>query len=65
MRIPGILSLGKDKLFSKKIINTGATKIEYLEVLDINKLIKPFKRKTLYKVFVAYYLNLTRLIDNI
>jgi pantoate--beta-alanine ligase len=50
---------------SKKIINTGATKIEYLEVLDINKLIKPFKRKTLYKVFVAYYLNLTRLIDNI
>ena len=52
-------------LMRKKIIDMGVSKIDYLEVLDVNKLVKPFKKKTLYKVFVAYYLNLTRLIDNI
>ena len=40
-------------------------KIDYIEILNINKLIKPFKKNNKYKIFFAYYLNKTRLIDNI
>ena len=47
------------------IYNLGVRKIDYIEVLDVNKLIKPFKKKRKYKIFIAYYLGSTRLIDNI
>ena len=40
-------------------------RIDYLEMLDVNKLIKPFIKKNNYKIFIAYYLGKTRLIDNI
>ena len=49
----------------KKIIELGATKIDYVEIIDINKIIKPYKRKNRYKIFIAYYLGKTRLIDNV
>lgn len=49
----------------KKILNLGAQKIEYLELLNINKLFKPYKKKINYKIFIAYYLGSTRLIDNV
>ncbi len=49
----------------KEIIKLGVRKIDYLEILDINKLIKPFKKKSLFRIFIAYYLGATRLIDNI
>ena len=50
----------------KKIIyKLGANKIDYLEILDINKAIKPHRKKKKYKIFIAYYLGSTRLIDNI
>tara|TARA_Y100000590_G_scaffold364670_1_gene423196 strand:+ start:269 stop:1078 length:810 start_codon:yes stop_codon:yes gene_type:complete len=53
------------KKLKKNIISIGANKIDYIQIFDINKIIKPFKRKKVYKVFVAYYLRTTRLIDNI
>ena len=40
-------------------------KIDYIEILNINKIIRPFKKGSKYKIFLAYYLNKTRLIDNI
>ena len=48
-----------------KILSFGSIKIDYLEVLDINKLTKPFKKTKKYKIFIAYYLGTIRLIDNI
>jgi pantoate--beta-alanine ligase len=53
------------KILKRMVYNFGASKIDYIEVLDVNKLIKPFKKKRKYKIFVAYYLGSTRLIDNI
>ena len=52
-------------LFKKEILRLGVRKIDYIEMLDINKLIKPYKRNNKYKIFIAYYLGSTRLIDNI
>jgi len=49
----------------KNIFKIGANKIDYIKLLDINKLIKPYKKKNKYKIFIAYYLGSTRLIDNI
>jgi pantoate--beta-alanine ligase len=49
----------------KKIYKLGANKIEYIQILDINKLIKPYIKNNKYKIFIAYYLGKTRLIDNI
>ena len=49
----------------RKIIELGATKIDYVKLLDINKLEKPYKKNKKYKIFIAYYLRSTRLIDNI
>ena len=49
----------------RKIFMLGARKIDYVKILDINKLTKPYKRNNKYKIFVAYYLGSTRLIDNI
>ena len=56
------ISLRKIKIYFLKI---GVRKIDYIKVLDINKLIKPYKKKNKYKIFIAYYLGKTRLIDNI
>jgi pantoate--beta-alanine ligase len=59
----------KNKFSLKKlkeiIYNIGVRKIDYIKVLDVNKLIIPFKKKRKYKIFIAYYLGTTRLIDNI
>ena len=43
----------------------GVNKIDYIEILNVNKIIKPYKKNTNYKIFIAYYLKTTRLIDNI
>ena len=48
----------------KIIIKIGANKIDYIKVLDINKIIKPYKKNNNYKIFIAYYLKSIRLIDN-
>ena len=49
----------------RKIRKLGVNKIEYIQILNINKLIKPYIKNNKYKIFVAYYLGGTRLIDNI
>ena len=43
----------------------GATKIDYVEILDINRIVRPYNKKKKLRIFVAYYLESTRLIDNI
>ena len=48
-----------------KLFELGVSKVDYIEVLDINKLIKPYGKIRKYKIFIAYYLQSTRLIDNI
>ena len=63
------VKLIKDKLFAKiikkNILKFGVGKVDYIEVIDVNRLIKPYKKKNKYKIFIAYYLGNVRLIDNI
>ena len=49
----------------KQIYKIGVSKIDYIKILDINKIIKPYIRSNKYKIFVAYYIGSVRLIDNI
>ena len=49
----------------KKILQLGASRIDYIKILDINKVIKPHKKNKKYRIFIAYYISSTRLIDNI
>ena len=53
------------KKIKNKIFQFGVKKIDYIELIDINKQTRPFKKNKEYKLFVAYYLGSTRLIDNI
>ena len=48
-----------------KILRFGIKKIDYLKILDVNKIIKPYKKKSNKKIFIAYYISHVRLIDNI
>tara|TARA_B100001250_G_scaffold382032_1_gene374837 strand:+ start:359 stop:1168 length:810 start_codon:yes stop_codon:yes gene_type:complete len=73
-KIIKLIRNNKYKLIKKKIkvnkikniiYSMKVKKIDYIEILNINKLIKPFKKVNKYKIFFAYYLNKTRLIDNI
>ena len=49
----------------KNLISLGATKIDYIENLNINDLKKNKNLKKKYKLFYAYNINNIRLIDNI
>jgi len=60
--INNYISLLKTK---KEILLLGANKIDYVSKININKIFKPYKKKSNYKVFIAYYLRSVRLIDNI
>ena len=53
------------RTIKRKISTLGATRTDYIEILNINKLIKPYKKNNKYNIFIAYYLGTTRLIDNI
>ena len=53
------------KMIKNKIFQFGVKKIDYIELVDINKQTRPFKKNKKYKLFVAYYIGSTRLIDNI
>jgi len=53
------------KKIKNKIFQFGVKKIEYIELIDVNKQTRPFKKNKKYKLFIAYYLGSTRLIDNI
>ena len=47
------------------LLKIGVSKIDYIKIIDINKIIKPYKKIKKKKIFIAYYLRKTRLIDNI
>jgi pantoate--beta-alanine ligase len=53
------------ELAKNKVLLLGAKKIEYLSMIDVNKMIKPFKKINKYKIFISYYIGKVRLIDNI
>ena len=53
------------KKIKNKIFQLGVKKIDYIELIDINKQTKPYKKNKKYILFIAYYLNSIRLIDNI
>ena len=62
------LLIANRKVYEKiknKIYKLGVRKIDYIELININKQTKPFKKNKKYKLFFAYYLGSTRLIDNI
>jgi len=52
------------KYYKSRIKKFGITKIDYLEIVDVNKMIKPYKKIKKIKIFLAYFLGSTRLIDN-
>ena len=52
------------KKIKNRILNLGASKIDYIEILNLNRIIKPFKNIKKNRIFIAYYLGDTRLIDN-
>ena len=73
-KIYKLLTNNKKKLIKKKkLINIvkkqinkfGVKKIDYIKIININKIIKPYKKIKKYRIFIAYYLRSTRLIDNI
>ena len=53
------------KTLKRKIYKFGVKRIDYIKIIDVNKLIKPYIKKNKYKIFIAYYLGTTRLIDNV
>ena len=73
-KIYKILIKKKNNLINKKstldnikkdIYKLNVRKIDYIKIFDINKIIKPYKKEKKIKIFIAYYLGKTRLIDNI
>ena len=52
-------------LFKKDLIKLGVNKIDYLEIINLKSLSRPRKLKESFNIFIAYYLNKVRLIDNI
>ena len=49
----------------KTLLKLGLEKIDYIEILNSTTLIKPKLENEKFKIFIAYYINKTRLIDNI
>ena len=49
----------------KDLINIGLTKIDYIELYNLKTFKRPKNKREKFKIFIAFYLNKTRLIDNI
>ena len=49
----------------KNVYNLGVKKIDYIQILDINKIISNHKKNKKFRIFVAYYFRSIRIIDNI
>jgi pantothenate synthetase len=49
----------------KKFYKLGVDKVDYIQMLDINKIINRHKKNKKFKIFIAYYLRSIRIIDNI
>jgi len=52
-------------MIKNKILRLGVSKIDYVKILDINRLVDKNIRSKKIRIFIAYYLRSTRLIDNI
>ena len=57
--------LFKINTIKKDLFSLGATKIDYIKNLDIKNFYKKRKLKNKFRLFIAYYINNVRLIDNI
>lgn len=55
----------KYQVFKKELISLGVNKIDYIKLYNPLSLKKPKKIKEKFKIFIAYYLDGVRLIDNI
>ena len=53
------------KNLKKKFLQLGVKRIDYIKLININKLINKNYKIKKYKIFICYYLGQTRLIDNI
>ena len=51
-------------IYIKKIKKMGADNVDYIEAINLNKILRINKKKKNYKLFIAYYLGKVRLIDN-
>ena len=67
-----IKKLTKNNIANFKIIkikdeltNLGVKKIDYIELYNLKTLKRPKNKKEKFKIFIAFYLNKIRLIDNI
>ena len=49
---------------NNKIKTLGVSKIEYLKILNIRKIVNPYRKGFQYRIFISYYINGVRLIDN-
>ena len=52
-------------IIKNQIYKLGINKIDYVELLDVNKIIKKNTKIKKYRIFIAYYIGTTRLIDNV
>ncbi len=59
------LSNFKVNELKKNLINLGIKKIDYITLHNLNTLKKPKNKKEKFNIFIAYYINKIRLIDNI
>ena len=53
------------KKIKKEILKLKISKLDYLKIININKIIKPYKKNKKFRIFIAYNLGGVRLIDNI
>ncbi len=58
------IKLNKSSII-KKLNKLGVKKIDYIECINLNTLKKPLNTNSKFNIFIAYYLNGTRLIDNV
>jgi pantoate--beta-alanine ligase len=59
-----LLNYSKANLIND-VINLGSKKVDYIELLNSNTLNPIKSKKEKFRIFIAYYLNNIRLIDNI
>jgi pantoate--beta-alanine ligase len=64
-KIKNNYKLFKINTIKNDLISLGATKIDYVENLNMKKFKKNKKLKNKFRLFFAYYINNVRLIDNI
>jgi pantoate--beta-alanine ligase len=52
------------KKYIKKVKKLGADHVDYIKVINLNRIFKNKNKQKKYKIFIAYYLGKIRLIDN-